>query len=524
MKKGFLVLFFAATAFVPGFSQQVQTPICGNAQDQSELLPRLNENKLVMEALRAAANDRDGDIRYVPIHFHLVGDPNGSGKHKESKVLDQLCKLNVAYFPVGIQFYLSPHPTQGLFDKSINHNGVYLDQTNELTMQLRRHANAVNIYVVQEPVPPASNNPPGSIVQAYYNPSKDWIVARKSETNGNEPNVTIPHEMGHLFSLPHTFYGYESNPFDGPSDAGWPIAPVLAPNGGGVTTERVNGTNCNTSADHICDTPPDFNNGYGWSNSCPTYNGGAKDPLGVLITPMQNNFMSYFNGCSNYHFTQDQIDIMNADLSDVSRNYLDNTFVPFATEITTPTDLLISPANADTLSNFNNVLLEWQAVTGATHYLLEIDINSSFSTNFAQIFIETGTSKLLTNLVANKGYYWRVRPFNYLVSCAAARLRSFRTPLTNSTVDIEGLTAWQLSPNPVNGQVARLNLVAEQSFEATVRITDAAGRTISQYNHIEFPQGESIYELHTEGLANGFYFVSLESGKGRDVRKMSVLR
>lgn len=519
MKKGLLLLLLATIASFTAFGQLAQPHICGNAEDQSNLISRLRENKIVMEALREVAQNR-GETRYVPIHFHLVGDADGNGKHKEIKILEQLCALNAAYMPVGLQFYLSEHPTYGLFDKSINNDNVYLSQSNTLLMNLRRHSNAVNVYVVQDPV--SGNNQPG-ITLAYYHTIHDWIVSRKTETNGSQPNSTLPHEMGHLFSLPHTFYGYESNSFDA-SDPGWPVAPINAPNGGGVTTERQNGTNCTTAADEICDTPPDYNFGF-IASSCANYVGGAKDPQGVLVDPMENNYMSYFNNCSSYAFTQDQIDIINADLSSSSRNYLDNTYVPVATDIATPTDLLVSPTNASTIPHYDNALLEWQAVPGATHYLVDIDIVSTFGTNYAQTFIETGTSKLLTNLSPTKTYYWRVKPFNASVGCAAFRSRNFKTNASASSIlEIEGLEAWQLSPNPVNGNVATLNINADQTFEAGVRITDAAGRTVSFQAGVNFPQGESKYELHTEGLANGLYFVSLESGNGRNVRKMSVLR
>ncbi|MDX1913762.1 MAG: T9SS type A sorting domain-containing protein [Saprospiraceae bacterium] len=519
MKKGFLFLFFTAASAVYLFAQQAQPHVCGNAQDQLEIMPRLRENKVAMEAARATAEERTG-TQYVPIHFHLVGDDNGGGKHKEIKILEQLCALNAAYEPVNIQFYLSEHtnPAYGLFNKSINNDNVYNNQSNALLMNLRRHPNAINVYVVQEPT--SGNNNPG-IVLAYYSPLHDWIVSRKTETNGNQPNSTMPHEVGHFFSLPHTFFGYEPNPFDA-ADPTWPNAPVIAPVGQGVTTERQNGTNCATAADEICDTPPDYNFGL-ITNGC-VYSAGARDPLGTTVTPMEENYMGYFNGC-NYAFTQDQMDIMNADLNSSSRNYLDNSFVPTATEIVTPTNLQIAPAQGSTTPYYNSVLLEWESVPGATHYLLEVDIISSFGTTGAQTFVETGTSKLMTNLQANKTYYWRVKPFNLHVGCAAPRSQNFKTPNTAlSTDEIEGLSNWQISPNPVKGNSAMLSILTERNLEASVRITDAAGRTVSIQHGVSFPQGESTYELQTGGLANGLYFVSLESGQGRNVRKLSILR
>jgi len=520
MKKGFFVLLFAFLASFSAFGQQLPQHICGNAHDQSELLPRLRENKIVMEAIRAAAQDRS-EIKYVPIHFHLVGDANGMGKLKEIKVFEQLCKLNEDYLPVGIQFYLSEHPTRGLFDKSIDNDEVYKIQTNSILMNLRRHPNAVNVYVVLTPV---SGNVqiPGTETLAYYSGLRDWIVSQKARINGSDGNSTLPHELGHFFSLPHTFYGYESNPF-GPGDAGWPTAPVLAPNDDGTTTERQNATNCASAADEICDTPPDYNFGL-ITSGCGNYTGGAKDPLGTLVNPMENNFMGYFNACNPYVFTQDQIDIMNSDLVSSSRNYLDNTFNPPASEIITPANWLLSPAPGSTTEFYNTVLIEWEAVPGATHYMVEVDVISSFATANSQLYYETGTSKLLTTLSPNKTYYWRVKPFNHLVGCAEAKSQNFKTPAISATVEIEGLSAWQLSPNPVTADVANLSVNAEETFEAGVRITDAVGRTVSFQPKVAFPQGESKYALRTEGLANGLYFVSLEGKSGRNVLKMSVLR
>ena len=52
MKKGFLVLFFAFIGSFSAFGQELQPHTCGNAQDQSDFLPRLRENKIVMEAMR----------------------------------------------------------------------------------------------------------------------------------------------------------------------------------------------------------------------------------------------------------------------------------------------------------------------------------------------------------------------------------------------------------------------------------------------------------------------------------------
>jgi hypothetical protein len=223
---------------------------CGTSyEDQLTLLPRLETNKNMVEAGMVA--DRNA-VQYVPIHIHLVGDNAGEGKLRVSKVLDQICALNAQYAPLEIRFYLSPHPSVGntLFNPNINNDNVYAIQTNSTLMNQRRHPRAVNVFAVDEPV--SGNTPqPGTITQAYYSPARDWVVMRNSEFTSAIRNGVLAHEIGHFFSLPHTFFGYETNPFNS-TDATWPKAPVLSP--GGQATERQNGTNCTTAGDRFCDT------------------------------------------------------------------------------------------------------------------------------------------------------------------------------------------------------------------------------------------------------------------------------
>ena len=197
---------------------------------------RLIQNLATVES--GQVQDRGG-VQYVPVFFHLVGDATGQGRVREIRVLEQLCGLNTAYAPVGIQFYLSPHPTLGLFDKTINSATVYTTQTNTFLMQAKRHQNAINYFITD--VAESGNNDPG-LVLAYYTPQNDWIVSRRDRINGNANNSTIPHETGHFFSLDHPFLGWESTTGFGPAYPGWPVAPVLAPDGG--TTESQNGSNC----------------------------------------------------------------------------------------------------------------------------------------------------------------------------------------------------------------------------------------------------------------------------------------
>lgn len=522
MKKLLFALVLIAVAVQASYAQQAG--VCGTTfEDQRSMDAAFEEARMIAQQI--VAQDRSGVTQYVPIHFHLVADADGNGRHREVRVLDQMCDLNESYASQDVRFYLRPHNTYGMFDKSINHDNVYDNQTNTFLMQNRRHPNALNVYVCNAAA--TSNNQPGTTL-AYYSPTQDWVVSRKDQVNGSG-NGTLPHEIGHFFSLRHTFYGWESDPNDDtnpgfdPGDPTWPVAPALSPLG--PATERVNGTNCLAASDGICDTPPDYNFGFAW-NGCTTYNQGAQDPLGQLVNPMENNFMGYFIGCTNYMFTDGQIAQIAGNLASSGRNYLDNTFVPVADTVETPTDLLIYPTGGTTTPFYNDVDFSWNAAPGATHYILELDKSSSFILASYRAFTVEGTSFQLNDLAPNTTYYWRLRPFNQYYTCTTFRQGSFKTSnATTGVVDIATLTDMKLIPNPVeSGSTARLSVDAITNFEGTVQVLDAAGKLVRDLGTIQFTEGNNAVEIELENQANGMYFVTLTSAQGRRTERLAVVR
>jgi len=517
MKKSIILLFITGLPLLVAAQVQEQKSVCGTTlEDQLLFESRLLEN-IEKANSGQVASDR-GAIQYIPVHFHLVGDASGNGKVKEARVLDQLCALNTAFAPMEFRFYLSPHPVHGtIFNYTLNNNNIYSNQSAWTTMNAQRHPNALNIYIVDEAV--AGGNQLG-VTLAYYSPQRDWVVSRRDQISGVSNNSTVPHELGHFFSLQHTFLGWESDPFDDAYPS-WPVAPATSP--GGVATERVNQTNCTTAGDKLCDTPPDYNFGYG-AGTC-TYSAGAKDPNGTLVDPMENNMMGYFNFCNVYTFTPQQRNVVLADRATSARNYLNNSFAPVSTQITTPVSLLVAPANGATVPFYDEILLEWQAVAGATYYLLEFDLVSSFISPNAQSFVVSGTSKLVTSLTANRTYFWRVRPFNEYVTCPDSRQGNFKTPVTSAIQTIEGLTAWQVAPNPLQEDAPiRLLVQSERSFGATARIFDLTGRQVFEQDNLQFSEGSNAVALAPGKLDNGMYLLVLQSGEGRAVRKLSVLK
>ncbi len=506
----FLLLVFAAAMF----GQETPRGVCGTSFEDQMLMRQMNA------ALEPGTFER-GAIQYVPIHFHLTTNSAGTAnKVRYSKILDLMCQMNKDYGKFDIRFYLSPHPTLGLFDESIKNDNVYENQTNATLMQNKRHFKALNVFVTN--LAASGNTPPnGGTTLAYYNIPKDWVVSRKDQINGSANNGTLQHEIGHFFNLAHTFLGWEEGCFNS-TFATWPIAPAISP--GGVPTEKMDGSNCLVAADGICDTPPDYNFGY-CNGGCSAYNGGAKDPMGVLVNPMENNFMGYFENC-DYEFTDGQITEVKKNLNSSARNYLDNTFTPVAETVTSPTDLLVAPIANEVTPFYNYVDFDWKDVAGATYYVFEIDRLSSFSTADYQTFVVTENTQILTNLKKSVQYYWRVRPFNEYATCDAGKVTSFKTGVDTITAipEIQAINDWKLMPNPVSSQsVLQIQVNASQNFEANIQITNTIGQVVFTKTGQDFSAGENLFSVENIKLAPGIYQVSLSSGDALMSKKLVII-
>ncbi len=519
MMKKFL-LSSVLSVVVLGLSAQ-QLPCGTSFMDQLQDEARLRANIAFAERNALSENA----TMYIPVFFHLVAKTDGTGRPTMNDVFNAMCTMNADYAEHDIQFYLAPHPTLGLVDMTINNDNVYNNQSNTFLMNFKKHNNAVNYYVVG--TAQTSNQQPGGAA-AYYSPQRDWVVTNKTYTALGDN--TLSHETGHFFSLRHTFFGWESDAEDWENqppcfesaDPGWPCAPSIY---NGVPVEKANGSNCTTAADLICDTPPDYNFGYCAPNNCPPYNGGAQDPNCEPVNPMENNFMSYYFGCGDFDFTQGQIDVVKADRLSSGRNFLNNTFSPVATSITTPASLLVAPAEGAVLNDDDTAELSWEAVPGATYYYLEIDRTTTYASNLGQKHLVSGTSLTVTGLTANKKYFWRVRPFNEYYMCASPRQRSFTTGMVNTVEEIPALNNWYLSPNPVSGaELVVLQMELTTSLSVQLRVLDAMGREVYRDAALEVPAGSTQLQLPLSGLGNGLYFVQLESAGRVETKRLSVLR
>lgn len=316
------------------------------------------------------------EIQYVPVQVHNIGTSDGKMHFAITSVLQMICDLNKNYAPLNIQFFLNDN------DIIKVNNSTFYQHTFGDTFDMMQSGvnNAVNIFVVDDP---AGNC-------GYYSPWGDGVsVAQSCSATGSS---TLTHELGHYFSMPHTFNGWEDHtPSDPPSS--WTIENVArsGPN-----------ANCNDAGDGFCDTPADFISAR-WN--CP-YNQNYEDPTGEPYQPDGGLFMSYSNDACQTYFSNQQIQAIKANLNQ-ERNYLLNS-----NQVLQFDDLIASalyyPANTDS-SAATSIKLQWKEVPTANRYNLYV---YAPAIGYKLDILTDNTSYNLSGLAPNTKYYWKVAVYN----------------------------------------------------------------------------------------------------------------
>ena len=494
-----------------GLNAQTGDP-CGTSKEVAEpIFERLRKNKLKVES--GLIDFRD-DIQYIPVKFHIARKSDGTGGVPESDILDQFCSLNKDFEDFDIQFFID-----GDFNY-IDNDRVYNEHraTEDGLMSLNREANALNIFMV---------NLIEGTVGGYYTPFKDWIVMRNSNVSGSTIPQIFAHEIGHYFSLQHTHIGWDDDPWN-MDDHGCPTSavapdPVNGATVSGSIVEKVDGSNCEIAGDEICDTPPDYN-GLRWRDC--DYTGGACDPDGTEIDPMENNIMSYFFGCprTSYMFTEMQQDIIKADLTNFDRQGLKTKSPRLVDEITSMANP-VSPINGESAGPFDNVTLRWEEVANANAYLVVVSPFPNFPPNNSFVQITSTPSAVFTELDNNRLYYWRVKPFNDYYTCQQfSNFTTFRTSSTTSTNTISQVSRWQITPNPIYTPTFTIKFSTTDAISGNLRILSLAGNEVQNLGIVKYGKGSHELNVLADNLNAGVYFVNLNTGSGQISEKIVVLK
>ncbi|MCP4439769.1 MAG: T9SS type A sorting domain-containing protein [Aureispira sp.] len=259
-------------------SALIKNKLFDNRRNKAELLKRLEQFN----------QSRNNDSTFhIPIQWHVIGTsaPNSDGEYgylNGESLLRSLCQTNDDYHKFGVDFYLNNSPSywnqsllytsQGVGDAMLSYwMGIYKDTVGD----------PLNLFVAGTGRP-------------YYTSALDVIFLEKGRFYPG--NSTLTHEIGHLFSLNHTFYGfgddnYVTDIMTSSSNTKQATPSIISTLGLPVQVENLHrpndgsgDENCQYAADGFCDTWPDYAFGPAMSG-CGDYGGTAIDPLGKMMVP-----------------------------------------------------------------------------------------------------------------------------------------------------------------------------------------------------------------------------------------------
>lgn len=514
-------------AFVIGQSPNQVQHQCGVGLDAGELIhQRLMANRahFARQGNHNVTNGRS--ITYIPLSIHNVAaDAQGTGRTSEATIMGLLCGLNAIYADQNIQFFI--------------HNQIYNRVSGFIDSDARsfnalQHMYSYRVSGTLNLIIGASRN---NRTASWYDPNGDFVFLLKSMLSSSAK--TEAHEIGHFFTLGHTFYGWEGIDVE----QRYPVVgdtvdfTVSSPTVGSFAPERNARTgaraNCATTADGFCDTPADY---YSYRKNCP-YRPNVKDPYGEDINPDEANIMSYaLDACVNTFSTEQK----NAIAQDVAvRSWVSNT--PANTTNVTGIPTIVAPLNNDPLGSINNptVRLEWSPVTGATWYYIEV-----YGTRLPGLWLPNISDVVYkgilyssnpyfdlptTDLVAGKRYAWRIKALNATSTCALMTTYSkFEASASNTNgikdLPIDKQMTFSVNANPVVTSSIPVTVYTAEDVVGSIRIYGLDGREVLTWTKQTFIQGESLVQLPTGNLTNGIYLAVLNTDRGQLQQKIVVQR
>lgn len=481
-----------------------------------------NRQQFTKAQVKQLMNNRS--ITYIPVSIHSVANSSGEGAATEKEIFAFLCGLNKLYLQQDVQFFIY---NQINFVTSNNLDNDASSNASRQDMNSFQVNGTVNITIAR-----SQNNPSSS----WYNPGADNIFLLKQMMSAEAK--TEAHEIGHFFTLPHTFYGWEGQ--DAEADyAGQNVPSTIGSGWGSFSPEAVARTgsqaNCQNTADGFCDTEADY---YSSRTNCP-YVVSVKDPYGNNLDPDESNIMSYALDACVTTFSNDQQAAVAMDIA--NRTWVTNTPGGTVDLSTLPPVIPVTPANNATLGSISNstVRLDWTGMNGATWYYIEVYgtiLPGIWAVNVNDVvyrgFIYSGNDYFdlsTTGLQAGKRYAWRITPYSNYSTCALPspyyRFEA-TTSITTSIKDlpIEKQMSLEIQGNPVTIGVAPLKVYSAENVVGNVSVYSLEGKAIWTMEKTMFYQGESLIQLPVTDLANGVYMIVVTTDRGVLQKKMLIQR
>ncbi|MBK8722019.1 MAG: T9SS type A sorting domain-containing protein [Saprospiraceae bacterium] len=454
---------------------------------------------------------RGGDsILYIPLSLHNVGSDQGSGYLQNSRILESLCRINEDFKPANIQFFLAGNITYINNSAWNNHQEILTGADMMLKNNIK---NSVNIYYNST----AAGNGGYNLPYAGISMLKTFV---------NATAHTLTHELGHAFSVQHTFLGWEGKVYDNnfyktpaPQKVTYDYTlfkDSLITNKTIIDTafvELVDGSNCAIAADKTCDTKADYL-AYRWPcNSDGTSMQLQKDPNGADFRSDGTLYMTYSNDACQNRFSNDQIARMRANILNKKKDMLYNQSPPI---VISTNPILIFPIDSQ-IVQYDNVKLNWDATPNATSYLVHLSRFKAMDILEVDTIV-TANSLNVKKLIKDRVYYWRVKPFNEKYFCTNYTTQLFRTVDFTNNIDIEEI-GLELYPNPISMgndiQIINNNL----KEDTNLKIYNTNGELINN----QTIDGNSTMIHIPENLSTGLYLLQFNQKNKVVVKKINIV-
>ncbi len=251
------------------------------------------ENQDYLEKMQRAGYPLDKplqkstDTYLFPITHYIITKDDGSGGIPEANIEQAMERTNAFFIQNNMQFYRC-----GPYVYIASSEWYDFQTAEESAMRSGNYdPDVINVYWVD-------NIESNSICGYASYPGGPQRILMANPCHAGK---TFEHELGHHFNLYHT-HGKSS--------------------GGGMTDEYVDGTDCATRGDNICDTPADPTLSLRVDPAC-NYSPESPEPLdghGDPFNPDPTNIMAYSPNFCRAKFTQGQWDRVSASLATPARS------------------------------------------------------------------------------------------------------------------------------------------------------------------------------------------------------------
>ncbi len=485
---------------------------------------RMLENRRALAAGEISIQRSPNSITYIPLNITSVANTSGVGHATYDNIFAMVCDLNADYLDQDIQFYIKDS-VRFRRNNDMYNNATSLNST--IYMSTNKRDSCLNIYISE-----TVNNQAASFYNP--NPAADFIFMMKRMADGSSNTCT--HEVGHFFTLPHTFYGWEDRDYH-----------VLYQNQNAPSTiagqavERVvrtgSNANCATAADGFCDTEADYISSR-WPCPYVGQNGFiARDPLGVTTDPDEDLYMSYFFDACVTTFSPEQKTAITADVA--SRGWSNLAAPNISGPISAANATAIAPINNQVLfvNGNNSITLQWNPVQNAIGYQIVLErflLGSSVGIVINTVVYNTTSYTFNSSILPVPSgavihdYRWTIRPFNNYQLCNGSSPQfTFKTTSTPVSVDensAENGLNLTVFPNPNSGNQINLSVLVAKDAFANINLYSAEGKLVLNQRKVALVAGGNNLSFDASELANGVYFIQLQTELGSANQRFVIQR